>query len=216
MNITAHAEAVQHLQQWLGKEFAGNEVRAEVSTAFGSQQPQHRLALRQAIAASLALTPTESSEIFDLSMPPRLDGFAISVSHAPGLGGFVAGRSHLSIGFDLEDRQRIQPAVLERICTSAERAVLSDLQAAGLGAWLWVAKEASIKAAGNHRPPQAPLYNEVAIESFDTATGAFSARTAGIAIRGRSVMVETPSGSWCSAIAVAADAGAENEFDSEN
>jgi 4'-phosphopantetheinyl transferase EntD len=79
-------------------------------------------------------------------------GIVGSISHKHGWAVAVAGRSALtrSVGIDLEyDQERDEEDLLARVCTDAERPLVSRLLAAGLrspATWIHCAKEAVYKA----------------------------------------------------------------------
>jgi len=73
----------------------------------------------------------------------------VSRSHCPSLGGFAASEdSHISVGFDIERRSRIQPHLVARVCPDPQELTEAPSDA------LWAGKEAAFKALRGPRQPQ--------------------------------------------------------------
>lgn len=102
-----------------------------IDSAWGANEPQHRLQLKKAVGAA-----------------PHA-----SVSHSPMRGGFVAlsaqHPSTLQLGFDIEDIERVTEAAATRVASPRDH---------GFGlltpAHLWCAREASFKALKGDCQPQ--------------------------------------------------------------
>lgn len=101
--------------------------RVVISPQFAASNKQNRLMLSQVIAAQ--------------KIPER----ACSISHCPNLGGFFY-LANSAVGFDIELRERITPAIIERVSAPQELLVTDRL------GHLWVAKEASFKALRDRQP----------------------------------------------------------------
>lgn len=83
-----------------------------------------------------------------------------SISHTVGLGGYAyVTDAKIQIGFDIEKRSRIRPAIVQRVCKSME-----ELIAARLPENLWVAKEAAFKALIG--PTQPAVLNELEVTEW--------------------------------------------------
>lgn len=126
---------------------------ASLETAFGSQNENHRPLVREAIHASLEKAthgnlPAGHDSLSDLKRRPRVEGWALSVSHCPGLGGYIFGPSKNFVGFDLEESQRVSEKIVERVLPF-EFEKSWYLKSGISPALVWAAKEASIKAFGN-------------------------------------------------------------------
>lgn len=81
------------------------------------------------------------THMMDLNQPPQLEGVKISISHNPLLGGFII--SDEAAGFDIEDRNRIEPKLIQRIASAEE------MKVAPFPAAIWGAKESAWKAIQN-------------------------------------------------------------------
>ena len=151
---------------------------ASLDPAFGSQNEGHRQRVREALRLAIEnandnSSPPGADSLTDLKRRPRVEGWAISVSHCPGIGGYILGPSKLCVGFDLEETLRVTRPIVERVLPfELEKAwyAKSSLEPAVI----WAAKEASIKAFGNL--VRADLnFGVVELTSF-TAEGRFTAR----------------------------------------
>lgn len=129
----------------------------EMSTRFSSQSPNNRLALRQRLY-ELTAEPTH----LDLSMPPRAEGLSLSVSHCPTLGGYVVVNAPAFVGIDIEQVERVTPALVERVSK-----IHVEVKTAPSPAHLWTAKESSWKcfqSVTSHLNIQSPeTLSEIAI-----------------------------------------------------
>lgn len=168
------------------------EYLITTSAEFGSSVPDHRLKLREALrervrdqitattgnAASPAdLAPSDFLNLTDLSKPPRLSGWAISVSHCPSLGGFVAAPSNSHVGLDFELASRVSSQIARRVAAFAgEEKILEKVTSADRPlALFWAAKEAAIKAFGNRDPLLSPHFGIVEILDIDLEQSSFTA-----------------------------------------
>ena len=125
------------------REFAP-ALRGEIHPRFGAGAPEHRALIRADLARALNL---DDPAVTDLSQPPRPDLWSISISHTHDLGGWVALPKPATLGFDLERRARVREAVIRRMCTPDEVALVRD------PALLWSAKEAMFKAIATAAQP---------------------------------------------------------------
>lgn len=132
----------------------------EMSPAWGSNVPNHRLLLRQRLAELCRDWPSANpNDLSDLSRTPKVPGIAISVSHCPDQGGFILVKNpFLSVGFDIEMQRRFSPPLEGRVSSPAEVAAAPFMGA------LWVAKEATFKALMG--PLQPGLVSEIEIHSW--------------------------------------------------
>ncbi len=154
---------------------------------FGSNSQDHRSKLRDALRSCVHVqinttagnrdSPKDFSCLSDLSRPPRLEGWAISVSHCPLLGGFMAAPSDSHVGLDFELASRVSPQIARRVAAfSGEEKVLQNIEAAKQPfALFWSAKEAAIKAFGNLDPLLNPHFGIVEIIEIDLEHATFTA-----------------------------------------
>lgn len=167
-----------------------DDIDVHLSDAFGSASPDHRVRLRTALQKHIAqLEPAASSvaQIGDLSKPPRIEGWAISVSHCPPLGGFIAKKSARAMGLDFEISSRVSREIAARVAAfPREKDFAEEIEKLPLPqAIFWVAKEASIKAFGNRHPDLRPHFGIIEITSFDFDALTFAAAYEGAIARGR-------------------------------
>lgn len=152
---------------------------AHLESRFGASIASHRLHLRQAlfdhIRTHMIATNDNANEsvlqsLTDLSKPPRLSGWAISTSHCPVAGGFVATpiSQPLCLGFDVEVASRLKPDVIARIAPgSTEKSIVAFIATSHERALFWAAKEAAIKAFGHYDTHVQPHLGNVEITKFD-------------------------------------------------
>jgi hypothetical protein len=83
-----------------------------------------------------------------------------SISHATGAGGYAyLPELNYQIGFDVELRSRVRPALVNRICKNKD-----ELLAARLPENLWVAKESAFKALQGETQPK--VISEIEIDHW--------------------------------------------------
>ncbi|MGE0528351.1 MAG: 4'-phosphopantetheinyl transferase superfamily protein [Bdellovibrionales bacterium] len=153
------------------------DLRAECHPEWGASQPGYREQIRDSLARSLpALGREERHSLANLSAPPRVSNWSISISHCQSHGAWVAVPRPWKIGFDLEQTKRLRRPLIERISTAEER------QSAGRAEWLWVAKEAYFKALENEQPL---TFAQLRIGDWSRAQGVF--RCQGLSASGSSV-----------------------------
>ena len=120
---------------------------AECSVEWGSHMPDSRVAIRQSIAHRLRVKDAaDKSQLDNLSEPPRLRDWSISISHTHNLGGWMAVKRPVQIGWDVELKSRIKNSIIERVCSARE------LEEALKPELLWGAKEAYFKALEDEQP----------------------------------------------------------------
>lgn len=160
-----------------------DSFKASIDPAFGSQNEDHRPRVREALRLAVEKATGDSpppgfDSLTDLKRRPRVDGWAMSVSHCPGLGGYILGPSKLSVGFDLEETQRVTSPIVERVLPfELEKSWYAKSSFPSTTTWaamIWAAKEASIKAFGNLTRSDLN-FTLVELTSF-TAEGRFTAR----------------------------------------
>lgn len=117
-------------------------VKVHLKPEWGSHIDSHRLDIRQAIQSHYETPPS----ILDLELRPQLNRGFVSVSHAPGLGGFLFADS--PAGFDIERDDRVRPETVARSSTMEEYSSAPDPAA------LWCAKEAAFKFLANFNQPR--------------------------------------------------------------
>lgn len=174
-------------------DFLGSPIL--LSTEFGSESADHRIKLRKALQTYVRdeshhlgrpIDRESADVLIDLSKPPRIPAWAISVSHCPVAGGFIAVPSEYALGFDLEIANRLTLPVLERVAaTPREKELLRKLPIGDERAYFWVAKEAAIKAFGNAQPNARPHFGDVELTALDASAKTFRAENVGRVVRGR-------------------------------
>jgi len=138
-------------------QFSDATVYLCVKPQWSAHNPNYKAEIRRQLAEKLEEYGASRDECFNplinkdhalYGLPPKIPGFSISISHCRAAGGFAFIKSDTeSIGFDVEDPQRVTCEVVARIASQEE--VLS----APSPAHLWVAKEAAFKALiGVHQP----------------------------------------------------------------
>lgn len=132
-------EIIESLQL-LSKQILGLEFHLDPKWA--STYADHRLNIRRHLYKK-----TKSKGVLDLANTPKIvfskadpdTSIYVSISHSPVMGGFVL--SPIAIGFDLEQKQRLSPSVLNRISNDDERQMMPEnFQEA-----LWTVKESVYK-----------------------------------------------------------------------
>lgn len=120
--------------------------------AMAAVEPRHRDNIRTALINHLAThtAPNRNgpdlTHLADLTRRPRLDGWAISISHCPLIGGFALAPGSFGLGIDFEITNRVSAKAAMRIATTeAERKIAAASNATAF----WAAKESAIKAFGN-------------------------------------------------------------------
>lgn len=99
--------------------------------------------LDRLLALGHSVSALETASLLDLSRPPRIEGWHISVSHCTEIGGFAlarASQADAGLGFDVETESRVRPALVARVSSPEE------LRQAPSPACLWAAKESLFKA----------------------------------------------------------------------
>ncbi len=163
-----------------------NGTPIHTAAEFGSNALDHRSKLREALSTWVQnfIISNDNRDSFadlttlsDLSKPPRLDGWAISVSHCPSLGGFIAAPSNSHVGLDFELTARVSSQIAHRVAAfPGETKLLEQIGAAEKPlAIFWAAKEAAIKAFGNSDPLSSPHFGIVEILDIDPEHATFTA-----------------------------------------
>ena len=117
------------------------ELRAAADSRWGATNRDHRNVIRQAVAADLPnLGADQQGQLMKLGGRPQPAGWSLSISHTPEMGGWMALPLPTHIGFDVETGSRVQPKVIERVCSRLEIAEAPKLT------FLWAAKEACYKS----------------------------------------------------------------------
>jgi phosphopantetheinyl transferase (holo-ACP synthase) len=158
-------------------------LQCELSKNFASQVPEHRAQIRRALEESILgqarknrssadLPSLDLASLANLSLPPRIQDFAISISHCPTLGGFVhlpKSASVQGVGFDIEIADRVSTPVAKKVLPHAPEQFLHSAIDAGdesISGCIWAAKESSIKSMGNVLVDRQIFYGNVALTSF--------------------------------------------------
>lgn len=130
---------------------------------WASRAPGHREALRKGLIRDLrdrgCLRETDRTDLADLSRPPELAGFGVSISHSPLLGGYLISE-RARIGLDIEEKNRLRRDIVARVCSQDE------IAAAPHWSFLWSAKEAAYKALPRDRQP--PVISEISVLHWRT------------------------------------------------
>lgn len=114
-------------------------ARGEGQSNWNANVSDHRQQIRASLRASLG------GEGFDDS-PPRPLNWSVSISHARFFGGWLAVPRPHRVGFDVEVSERIQPRIIERVCSRQEVAECPN------PAFLWCAKESYYKCMEHDQP----------------------------------------------------------------
>ncbi len=124
-----------------------------LSSEWSSVQEEYRKKIRTELYKK-----TKDASFLDLEKIPESDKFFVSISHCKSLGGYAL---HLKkdIGFDVEEVNRIQPEVIERISTDKDREIFKGENSK----FLWVIKEAAFKMTSG----RSDVMTEVEIETLD-------------------------------------------------
>lgn len=126
--------------QDIQKHISNLELKFELSSKFNSNEPNYRQAIRQKISTdySYCFNREQLAKLADLTKLPIASVGYFSISHNQNMGGFSY--SNCKHGFDFEQVQRISINVIKRVCSEEE------IQQAPRPEFLWVAKEAAVKA----------------------------------------------------------------------
>jgi hypothetical protein len=154
------------------KLFLDNEV-GSTSEGFRSIIRQH-LVRELSTANDFTVTEALKEALMDLEKIPECEFAGISVSHCRQLGGFFLCMPKAEVGFDIEEQGRISEAVLRRVCRDEEFEALGVFEPS----FLWVAKEATIKAA--RKNPEVKVYSDTYILGWEDRGGgvySFDAQT---------------------------------------
>lgn len=114
-------------------------ARGEGQALWNAKVIDHREQIRDSIRASLGDSGLSKS-------PPRPLDWSVSISHSSVFGGWLAVPRPHRIGFDVELSGRIQPRIIERVCSRQEMAECPN------PAFLWCAKESYFKALEHEQP----------------------------------------------------------------
>lgn len=170
--------------------FHVNGTSVMLSEDFSSRTPDHRVRLRAALLAHiesearrlhLSVDTKDRDSILDLSALPHIDGWGLSVSHCPDLGGFAVNPVSPAIGLDLEVASRVTARIAQRVAAfDGEKKLLLKLEESEIAlspnAFFWCAKEASLKVCGNAFIGHSPHVGQVEITALDLDARTFSAR----------------------------------------
>ena len=125
-------------------------VQGKCSEEWGAGSPTSRLWIRQSLTTALGLEAEEAAGLANLDLVPRPRSWSVSISHTPGIGGWMAVRRDHQIGWDVERKVRVKPNIIQRVCQDDEVA------GAPQAALLWGAKEAFFKALEDFQPLTLP------------------------------------------------------------
>lgn len=164
----ALSEFQTHLTEWAAREAnrlsAFGKIRCQLSTDMGSSHAEYRTLIRKRLSSCLQNDAAHFDEvaILDLSRPPRIQQYAISISHTEDAGGFLYATAHTEqrLGFDIESLERVRPAIVKRVLSPGEAFDESRI------AQHWCAKEAVVKALA-HSTGLLPLITEIHISWLD-------------------------------------------------
>jgi len=128
---------------------SGIHFRLHLKPQFGTQEANHRMAIREHIVFEYdkSLKFREKKSIVDLTVLPQSLSYYFSISHSAHLGGYVA--SNFPVGLDIELVNRVDKAILHRICSDAELKQIDhfpEIDPQTLNTVIWSAKESCFKA----------------------------------------------------------------------
>ena len=111
-----------------------------LSETFAANVENHRENIRAVLAKdfSFRFNRQQLAQLSDLNVIPTAAQGFFSISHCPALGGFSY--ANFKHGFDMESVDRISKPIIQRTCAEDE------ITGAPNAKFLWVAKEAAIKA----------------------------------------------------------------------
>ena len=113
--------------------------RGEGQALWNAKALNHREQIRESMRTSLGGGGFGDS-------PPRPLDWSVSISHSSTFGGWLAVPRPHRVGFDVELAERIQPRIIERVCSRQEIAECPN------PAFLWCAKESYYKALEHEQP----------------------------------------------------------------
>lgn len=117
------------------------------SEEWGAGQASFRQNIRGSAKSNLEAAGLTDLDCFSiLDAPPRPKDWSVSISHAKGIGAWVAVKRPAKIGLDIEEVSRVREDIIERVSTTQE--ILSAPQPA----FLWCAKESYFKSLEEHQP----------------------------------------------------------------
>ena len=146
-SIDSLLEKISYIQSSIDKEF-----KMVLNPAWNSGINDYRLLIRKSLADKFTdkFSRQQLALLNDLNWIPESDLGFFSISHSRSLGGFTF--SEYKHGFDTEDLRRISKEILHRTCYETE------IQQCPRVEFLWVAKEAGVKAlsgvTGHTRPAE--------------------------------------------------------------
>lgn len=177
--------------------FQGHPIH--IAPEFGAKAAGHRRTIREAlrnyvlsesVARGLPLDEAARTALSDLTKPPRVAGWAISITHCPLAGGFVAipltpGKPAFAIGLDLEIASRLRAETIARIATFPdEKKLVSKIKDQLHLAYFWSAKEAAIKAFGHFDPGVIPHLGNVEVTMLNVTAKTFEAKRGSVRATG--------------------------------
>lgn len=121
-------------------------LRLILDERWNSKNTNHRQNIRNFLGTEFSshFSREQLAKLNNLNwLPEASDGF-LSISHCSLFGGFVFSKHQ--VGFDIEERKRISPQLLNRVCSATE------IQECPHTEFLWVAKEAGFKALSQMAP----------------------------------------------------------------
>ncbi len=119
-----------------------------ISDKWGSILQNNRFSIRQDILGLLNRLKIKCDRhlLMDTSLRPTIKKCSISISHSKQLGGYIlTSGDGISVGFDIEQSNRVTTKTVERIGTSSCGSYTKDK----FPDLIWAAKEASFKAVSN-------------------------------------------------------------------
>jgi phosphopantetheinyl transferase (holo-ACP synthase) len=153
-DFTAHFK--QYFVPWISKLSPGHVF-------FEARDKWSRVAVRSHLTEQLRVHSPSSraSELQKIAIPGNLtliEGWSYSISHTSEVGAYLLSDMSFSLGLDIEDTSRISVPVAKRVSGALE------FVKAPTPAVLWVAKEASLKAA------RSTLITDVSIRDWKSQT----------------------------------------------
>lgn len=119
---------------------SATDLSFHLSPEFSSAVADYRQKIRNHLATnfSFRFNRQQLANLSDLTKLPEASEGYFSISHCPVMGGFTY--SNLKHGFDMESVDRISKPLIQRMCYEDEVAAAPNPK------FLWVAKEAALKA----------------------------------------------------------------------
>lgn len=134
---------------------------AQTCVSFQERKALRRFLRKTLLQNDIDLSQNEQKSLLDLKYPPYLSKGSISISHCPGLRGFVFSTDADGIGLDMELTERVKRSAVSFLSNQEEIRCMPN------ASYLWVAKEACFKCLY----PNAPLISRITITDWKVTSG---------------------------------------------